>query len=813
MRPIRLLLEGFAGIASGQAKNRIEINFDALLNKNDRIVALTGPNGAGKSTIMDNMHPYRVMPSRSSAPTPNAFSFYDNLVEGADGLKELDFEHAGKIYRSMVRMKAAGKTKKQEAYLFTMVDGVATAYVDTTTGLASDGKADSYDKCIESLLGKPEVFFTSIFGAQGKTPISSMSAGDVKGLLSAMMGMQSIKAFADKASDVVKALKPHLAAIQSQSLPLQQMASQEEIYRARYTQIGAKISEQSEALTVCDQTIKKCVAELATMQTLALQQETLRAQRSAMTQQLQSAKSETAFRTKQFDAGQTSARSSAESRIQDLQGSKLQSQALLDQANKALSECKALMAREPNLQVLRKESIEVRSEISSLRMKLDDIVFDEQRLHEINQSVAALRDALATSAADGKNLAEILAAAKATAALISEVPCAGHAFASSCKLLESARTANSGIAPNETRMMDMRKSYRADLAKSGSLQAEIEALLKVQAKVTELRAKETSLNLRAMELKAALADVPRIEQAKLDQPLLQAALERAANECRTVQERATNAKQELDALKALQAGERQQFIAMVESDILRLQKALADLAQPVDSGRIFEAQGAVTSAENSKLVVERIIEDLREQHQNASIELKKSMEANKDVHRIQLRADRVSSEMSQWTLLSRALGNDGIIAMSIDDAGPSISAICNQLLGDCYGGRFCVRISTQDRTATGVLKESFVIHVEDTLRGERKTLDDMSGGEKVWINECLVRSMALYMAQAASNSFATLFSDETDGPLDETRKRQFMAMKRAVLDIGGFEREYIITQTPALWDLCDATLDVTSIHE
>jgi exonuclease SbcC len=812
MRPIRLVLEGFAGISSGQARGRIELKFDEVIDKSAKIVALTGPNGAGKSTIMDNMHPYRVMPSRSSAPTPTAFSFYDNLVEGADGLKELDFEHAGKHYRSTVRMKAAGKTKKQEAYLFVLdSSGTASAFVDAGTGMTSDGKADSYDKCIEALLGKPEVFFTSIFGAQGKTPISAMSAGDVKGLLSSMMGMQSIKALSEKAGEVVKGLKPHLAAIQSQSLPMQQLAAQEEVLKARFTLIGSKISEQSEALTACDQTIKKSVAELATMQTLALQQETLRAQRSALAQQLQSAQGEKAFRTQQFDAGQTSARSSAESRIQDLRGSKFQSQSLLEQAKRALSECQSLLAREADMLIIRRESIEVRSEISKVRMQLDDIVFDEQRLRDINQSVASLRDALSTSAADGKNLAEVLTAARATAALIGEVPCAGHAFASSCKLLESARTANSGIAPNETKMLDMRKSYRSDLAKSTALQAEVDALMKAQAKVTELRAKESALNIRALELKAALADVPRIEQAKLDLPLLQAALEKASSECRTVQERATTAQQELDALKARQAGERQQFVTMVESDIVRLQKALSEMAEPVDSGRIALAQAAVTTAESAKLVVERIIEDLREQHQSASIELKKSVEANRDVQRIQVRADHVSNEMSQWTLLARALGNDGIIAMSIDDAGPSISAICNQLLGDCYGGRFCVRISTQDRTATGVLKESFVIHVEDTLRGERKTLDDMSGGEKVWINECLVRSMALYMAQAASNSFATLFSDETDGPLDESRKRQFMAMKRAVLDIGGFEREYIITQTPELWGLCDATLDVTTV--
>jgi exonuclease SbcC len=181
------------------------------------------------------------------------------------------------------------------------------------------------------------------------------------------------------------------------------------------------------------------------------------------------------------------------------------------------------------------------------------------------------------------------------------------------------------------------------------------------------------------------------------------------------------------------------------------------------------------------------------------------------IDQVTLVCDAISGQIAHWSLLSKALGNDGIIAMSIDDAGPEISALCNSLLKDCAGGRFNISLSTQATTAAGALKEAFLINVEDTIRGEQKELGMMSGGEKVWINECLVRAMALYMAQSTKSDFKTLFSDEADGPLDPERKRQYMAMKRSVLERGGYEREYIITQTPELLLMCDEVIDVTKL--
>jgi exonuclease SbcC len=56
-----------------------------------------------------------------------------------------------------------------------------------------------------------------------------------------------------------------------------------------------------------------------------------------------------------------------------------------------------------------------------------------------------------------------------------------------------------------------------------------------------------------------------------------------------------------------------------------------------------------------------------------------------------------------------------------------------------------------------------------------------------------------------------LFSDEADGPLDGERKRMFMAMKREVLRLGGYEQEFFVSQTPALWELADKVIDIRAL--
>ena len=154
------------------------------------------------------------------------------------------------------------------------------------------------------------------------------------------------------------------------------------------------------------------------------------------------------------------------------------------------------------------------------------------------------------------------------------------------------------------------------------------------------------------------------------------------------------------------------------------------------------------------------------------------------------------------------MSNDGLIALAIDDAGPALAGLANDLLLACYGPRFTVSLQTLVETGKGEQKEGFDILVHDGESGESKSVGLMSGGERVWVNECLIRAVALYLAQHTGRRYGALFSDEADGPLDPERKRMFMAMKREVLRLGGYQREFFVSQTPELTAMADAVIDM-----
>ena len=99
----------------------------------------------------------------------------------------------------------------------------------------------------------------------------------------------------------------------------------------------------------------------------------------------------------------------------------------------------------------------------------------------------------------------------------------------------------------------------------------------------------------------------------------------------------------------------------------------------------------------------------------------------------------------------------------------------------------------------------------NSYSGGGKSISLMSG-ERIWIEACLTRAIALYLAQHSGRRYETLFSDEADGPLDPERKRMFMAMKREVLRLGGYEREFYITQTPELAAMADVVIDLDAMR-
>ncbi|HWY24416.1 MAG TPA: hypothetical protein VNX47_05820, partial [Nevskia sp.] len=218
------------------------------------------------------------------------------------------------------------------------------------------------------------------------------------------------------------------------------------------------------------------------------------------------------------------------------------------------------------------------------------------------------------------------------------------------------------------------------------------------------------------------------------------------------------------------------------------------------------AQGAVDDLDSAIIKAQNDVARATVERESALARLGGAREAQAEHHKL-------TDDMAQWRLLAKALGRDGLVALSIDDAGPTISGLANDLLLTCYGPRFSMRFDTQAETRDGKLKESFDIRVFDGEQGEEKSIRGAtSGGERILLNDSLTRGIALFKARESGQQFEALFSDESDGALDPERKEHFMRMKRKVLEIGGYTVEYFITHTKELWEMADHIIDLRKLR-
>lgn len=809
MQVIKLTLEHFKGITSGRGKNRIEVDFSKH-STDVKLVALFGPNGSSKTTIMDNMHPYRVMPSRASAPTPSSFSYYPQVTEGKDALKDVQWSHKNREFRSVIRIRSTGKTNKQECYLTEKVGDAFIPYCDST-GLTSDGKTDTYDRAVEVILGKPEVFFATQFSAQGKKPISTMTAGEVKALMAAMLTMGSFKTLSEKANDVVKGLKVHLSASQAQLLPLELKIFGTDSLNNQRANLIAKQATNSELITQQKSTIKAQGVLVADLELTVFKQEAVVAQRLSLDMQLASVREQNNGQLAEFSAQQArdrvsvdTAKSNADNGVRVAQNSVANAKLLVSNTLATIEGEGAIVKAQAVYNVNR-------SLLTELKAQEIDFYVDDKKFKALTELVAQMRESFAADKSTGIALVQSVEAARAIASLIGEVPCTGHTFSSSCKLLAEANAAAVDLPQKESRVVDLRAQLQGDQIRLRNNNSELQRLVEVNAQLQTLVAKISVLELELNNAKVTLKNLPALEKAKLEIDALRSALSSAERDLMVAKAVQSTAFSAVQSIVTEQESEQRNFHSLLYKEQARIQLAINELPVLVLGNEIHAAKQKLDDAEKALCDLEIAREGASLNMNIILVSISEVETAKSKLAETTLVCDAISQKISQWSLLSKALGNDGIIAMSIDDAGPEISALCNSLLKDCAGGRFNVSLSTQASTASGALKEAFLINVEDTLRDEQKELGQMSGGEKVWINECLVRAMALYMAQSTGSDFKTLFSDEADGPLDPERKRQYMAMKRTVLERGGYEREFIITQTPELLLMCDEVIDVTTL--
>ncbi|CAG9254897.1 Nuclease SbcCD subunit C [Paraburkholderia unamae] len=771
MRPLILTLEGFIGVRDGMKRDAIALDLESLP---PGLIALTGPNGAGKSTLMDNLHPYRIMPSHAVKLSVDAFSYWDH-VAGSQAQKILEWEHANVRYRSTFAFRKPGRTGKAEYFLAWRDSAGSWQPFTAPDGTRSDGKADTYDRCVESVCGSLESFFTSVFSAQNRRPLSSYNAGEIKPLLAELLHIDHLRTLSAKAADVAKLLGGRLDGIQREL---------------------SALGHKREALAQTEQAI---VADVSAIKVARREREDHQADAQTLTQQ------RATLAAKQAESA------TAEARLRELGKQRSEVNASL---SRVAAQADELVRRFNDRRAALAKSIASHEATLSQRVRIEGaqaqcdqaqliIGQEEARIKALQAEIAGLepKHSALTQAKtqlngvqeQGQSQAALLSTLERQAAVIGQVPCTGHAMHTACPLLAQAREASVKAVEQRVSIDRLRATYRDRKALVEQLTPAVESLT----------AKRTALGASNEALTKARADLQLATTLAARKPLLEAAANGLAD-----------ARSELASTDAQLAtvGEHR------KSETARLQGALRDIDAEASRLAAHDVTAAiadldrrlVTNREASAALDARIEALIRQlaTHETLRDAMKTEL-AGFDATRLQ--AERLSDEIAHWKLLAKGLGNDGVVALTIDDAGPALTQTVNDLLLACYGQRFTVEIRTQRALASGELREGFEILVHDADNDSTKAVAVMSGGQKVWVNECLTRGIALYLARNAGEPYETLFSDESDGPLDPKRKVQFMKMKREVLLQGGYTREFFISQTPDLVLEADAVIDVEAL--
>ena len=803
MRHLTLRLKGFIGIKSGQGKEEIVLDLEKY--RDDQVIALVAENGGGKTTLVDNLHPYVTMPSYDTEGA--AFSFYEHVVDGAE--KQYDFELQGQRFRQLLKFKLSGKTRKVEAYLLRLNGGLWSEFVGKT-GIVSDGKVGTYELLIEELCGPSKLYFTAIHQAQGKKALHTMPNGDVKPLLVSMLGLGDIVEVSKRAKDTARAIGIALEEPRAQvAATLEEIARIQPEQKRLMEESLVNVDACNLSLAGLDRSSVDISARITTLERTQTEGAATRDRIASLMREIEVASTANSQRTAELN--QLKARESAVLADSVTRLNRQCDDAAM-RARQLLESKKTLVAQIGMLAECQGAAVSITGlttalQVAEAALAISKSDLDAETRKELLLSTLSLKIASVTK--DGASQKTVVDGLTAQAATLESVPCKGSDLATRCDLLKIAFAASASLLSAGQKLVDYRAEYTS-LAKEklshGELMVQAKKLAVQQAEQGVVNARESCQ--KAKTLVNRLPDVLGAIKngASIDEQI-------SANE-----KTRSSDLVELDALKiklSAAAASHDEAIRLAQSQFLetdtRLRREIAELSSTDVTASIESAKRELSRVEEQRKAKRAELDSNQQRHAVAQARLG-DLEQRFSIANQSLKAlESAEAEQGHYLLLSKAFGNDGIVALLIDEAGPSLANIANTILLECYGPRFTIEIRTQIPNLQGVMKEGFEIRVHDAETGLSKPMHLNSGGQRVWINECIVRAISIYLAQQSGRSFDCLISDETDGALDEDRKRQFMAMKRQAMTLGKFKQEIFISQTPELWGMADRVIHINQL--
>ena len=820
-----LRLKNFKGLLAGAGLDDVTIDFSGLAGT----VALVGRNGMGKTTILDNCHPFRLMPYKLRKSTSGwstaAFNYYDQC--SGEARKELEFEMGGTLYKSVILIDS--DKRKQEAYLYRW-DGASGWFP------LNDGKTKTYDARVDAICGSPSLFFTSVFRSQGAKNLSDYTRGDIMGIVAELLNIDRIREQGQKAKAVADAILADRDNLGFQVSQLRASLEHEEgvaqsLAGLRQDLESAKksVSDASASISSLQEDLKNSEAAIASrsgdkkrLQEKQTELSTVESEAEACATAMVSDQHEVEAEIRAVVSGRDDATRTIDGDMAaasgDLQTATTRFQQQRASVDEQLARAEKLISGAILIREKAAEEDRLQDSISALQEDLFSCSDEESSVQQELRRLQSLEDNL-------KAEERVLADLRRRSEMLDSLDCRADESGwvnDVCPLLEDAIKARNSLEEVSARVVEM----------AGVIE---------QAQANDPAGKLTAVKAKAEDLRRTMADNrAALEEVRKFSKLLPE-LEQAETKVADLRERILELEGDLETAK-LRFGEvsdrlgsrRKKLVedsnSRVEALTGKLQRVVSDGAakQEQFSKRMDALRSEIQSLEllllgDHEADVERLKREIAEQEsaketadasvRDLSVKIGAAEARMEEFGKVRVQIGNLEQSMAamdidaaDWRLLQKACSNDGIIALEIDDAGPSISSIANDLLRTCYGPRYSIRIETQAEKANGGSKEAFDITVFDSVTDESKSITEMSGGQVCWIEDALTRAICLFNINRSDRVFGTLFSDEKDGALDADRKNEFMAVKRRSLELGSHGLELFITQTPELIDLADGVI-------
>ena len=768
MKIEKLRLKDFIGIKRGLFLDEITIDFSNASG----LVAFAGMNGLGKSTVLENLHPFNTLASRSGA--------LFNHVCSRSAERELFFSYNDHSYRTLLKIDA--QSGKSEGFVWK--DGASEV----------NGKISAYAKYMTELFGSTNLFFNSVFCAQNSAKLSDMTTGQLKALFAEFLRLDRLQDFEETSKQMINVYAGKAQQIDVTLAALRKRMEGVEATEDEIIRLSLLEAEQKDYLAKANKDLQTAQGRRGLIKEAIARNEVLCKQADELTAIILD-----------MERNRDKEEYDTEDALANL---RIQYQKLVNeiaQADEILASAAAIHAMEEN-----KKNLE--DLISSTETAVDratgSVAAEQAEVTRLEKEIANLKSYIVLPANDAE-IQRLLMALQAEQQTISacfrqlkaledyDPACTSK----TCSFIVAALQAQEDLPLAEDRLSQLRiakENRTAELTAAGA---------DIHRAISE---KETDLKRAHADYAAAAAEQLALRQRLATQRRELAQYQNVAEKLSALAVAASKREDRVTALATSKA----QGQAMAEA--WRVKKA--ELERQIDAQHVklealqlqidVKASDALDVTEheikllaNRIVVAERAIAETAGRFSKLQADLAGIAGIKLQIEQAQENRTRIMTDVSEWNYLRNACGKNGLQAMEIDATAPLISHFANDLLSHAFGPLFSVKLLTQNADGKECL--DIVVISED---GEEILLDNLSGGQKIWVLMALRLAMTLLSKEKSGRNFEAFFADEIDGPLDSENAGNFVQMYQAFMKIGGFKSGYFISHKESCRSLADNIL-------